>query len=92
MKIEPAKRPRHFSPNCALDNLKMETFQRSHSLDLDLAKSAKFEFAPDRNRNDSGCFDDFDVERSGSSGSVSPQDPVVTYWDEAINQWSERAR
>jgi hypothetical protein len=66
----------------------MEALQRSHSLDFDLGKSGKFEFAPDRNRNDSGCFDDFDL----LSNNGSHHDPVVTYWDEAIKQWSERAR
>jgi hypothetical protein len=66
----------------------MEALQRSHSLDLDLGKSVKFEFAPDRNRNDSGCFDDFDF---GFNNGVH-HDPVVTYWDEAVKQWSERAR
>ena len=67
----------------------MEALQRSHSLDLDYRNPGKFELAPDRNRNDSGCFDDFDV---GSANGGSQHDPVVTYWDEAINQWSERAR
>jgi hypothetical protein len=59
--------------------------QRSSSLDL--GKSPKFEFAPDRNRNDSGCFEDFDIGPTGSH-----HDPVITYWDEAVYQWSERAR
>ena len=66
----------------------MEALPRS--LDLDFRNPSKFEFAPDRNRNDSGCFDDFDF--GSASGGSSPHDPVVTYWDEAINQWSERAR
>lgn len=57
---------------------------RSHSLDL--GKSTKFEFAVDRNRNDSGCFDDFEPSLTGH------HDPVVTYWEEAVYQWSDRAR
>jgi hypothetical protein len=59
------------------------------SLSLDLGKSTQFEFGNDRDRNrqDSGCFDDFDVGPNGNH-----HDPVVTYWDEAVDQWSERAR
>lgn len=61
-------------------------YRRSNSLDL--PKEAVFSFGMDRNRNDSGCFEDFDP-----NGPVSgSEDPVVTYWDEAINQWSERAK
>ena len=48
----------------------------------------RFEYGADRNRNDSGCFDDFDI----MNGAGSPHDPVVTYWEEAVYQWSERAR
>ena len=58
--------------------------RRSHSLDL--GKPAKFDFGPDRNRNDSGCFDDFEPSMAGH------HDPVVTYWEEAVYQWSDRAR
>lgn len=63
----------------------MEAVRRSNSLDL--GKSTRFDFGVDRNRNDSGCFEDFDVMNVAAN-----HDPVVTYWEEAVYQWSERAR
>jgi hypothetical protein len=66
--------------------IKMEgEIRRSSSLDL--GKSTRFDFSVDRNRNDSGCFEDFDMAVGGNH-----HDPVVTYWEEAVYQWSERAR